>query len=92
MGGFGRVELALEALTGGWQERKEVGKRRVCSGKKSGEASRRSVTKRQEGESGAQVDQVLPTRAAWKATPPLATCGGGDSGSRKSSLEAAIKV
>lgn len=73
MGGFGRVELALEALTGGWQEKKEVGKHRVRSGKKSGEASQRSVRKRQEGESGAQVDQVLPTRAAWKAMPPLAT-------------------
>lgn len=46
-----------------WQERKNVGKCRVCSGRKGSEASQRSMRKRLDGESGAHMDQVLPTRA-----------------------------
>lgn len=57
----------MKALTTGWQERKEVGKCRVCSERKSNVVSQLSVRERQEGESGAQVDQILPVGAVSPA-------------------------
>lgn len=57
----------MKALTTGWQERKEVSKCRMCSERKSNVVSQTSVRERQEGESGAQVDQVLPIGAVSPA-------------------------
>lgn len=71
----------MKTLTGGWPEREEVHKGRVCSGRTSSQVSQRSVRKRQEGGSQSQANQVLPActvshTLCVTASPPGLSQGG----------------